>query len=171
MKNMVIISSDSADKTLGLLKKVLEDRNILDLEATREQIDLTDIINRAFPSDLADVDVPEITAYEDEELVDDEDLRLIVQVRVDNNETLNSLSPIEQWADTNIPEDSLDDYRKEFPTHEYRLVAVYDEIVEELDSVDQDAYISVEDEIGFLKAEVLQLKALVAQYEQGDNAQ
>lgn len=171
MKNMVIISSDSADKTLGLLKKVLEDRNILDLEATREQIDLTDIINRAFPSDLADVDVPEITACEDEELVDDEDLRLIVQVRVDNNETLNSLSPIEQWADTNIPEDSLDDYRKEFPTHEYRLVAVYDEIVEELDSVDQDAYISVEDEIGFLKAEVLQLKALVAQYEQGDNAQ
>lgn len=169
MPNMVIISSDSADKTLGILKKVLEDSNILDLEATREQIDLTDIINRAFPSDLADV--PEITAYEDEELVDDEDLRLIVQVRVDNNETFNSLTPIEQWADTNIPEDSLDDYRKEFPTHEYRLVAVYDEIVEELNSVDQDAYISVEDEIGFLKAEVLQLKALVAQYEQGDNAQ
>jgi len=159
MAPYVIISNDKAVEVLELLKKVLKSPEIQQqLSDANEFVDLTPVIELAFPSpeDIG-VDTPETEIDE----LDDEDLRQIVQIRVDNVMTTDAVA-YESWADTDIEPESLDDYRAEFPEHDYRLVAVYDEIVAEFDSVDQQE-ITAEDEIGLLKAEVLSLKAQLAQ--------
>jgi hypothetical protein len=98
---------------------------------------------------------PEVDLVED--LVEDDDLRLIVQLKVESTRY-----PLyEEWLDTNIDADDLDEYRESFPGSEYRLVAVYDEIVEEVDSVDQQ-YFDLYDEIESLKEEIVKLKAQIA---------
>jgi uncharacterized protein YdcH (DUF465 family) len=94
------------------------------------------------------------------DLVEDDDLRLIVQLKVESTRY-----PLyEEWLDTNIDADDLDDYRESFPGSEYRLVAVYDEIAEEVDSVDSanQQYFDLYDEIESLKEEVVKLKAQIA---------
>jgi len=98
------------------------------------------------------------------DLVEDEDLRQIVQLRLLDGHESSPGYVIQRWADTSIDPEELDEYRDSFPEQEYRLVAVYDEIVTVDDSVDQQE-VSAEDEIGQLKAEILQLKALIANYE------
>ena len=98
------------------------------------------------------------------DLVEDEDLRQIVQLRLLDDHESSPGYVIQRWADTSIDPEELDEYRDSFPEQEYRLVAVYDEIVTVDDSVDQQE-VSAEDEIGQLKAEILQLKALIANYE------
>jgi predicted nucleic acid-binding Zn-ribbon protein len=91
------------------------------------------------------------------DLVEDDDLRLIVQLKVESTRY-----PLyEEWLDTNIDADDLDDYRESFPGSEYRLVAVYDEIVGEVDSVDQ-RYFNLYDEIESLKEEIVKLKAQIS---------
>jgi hypothetical protein len=114
------------------------------------------------------LEAPEVEpeGYESEELVEveDEDLPLVVQLRLPDEIELSPGFTMKKWVDTNIDANDLDHYRAEFPEQEYRLVAVYDEIVTVDDSVDQQE-VSAEDEIGQLKAEILQLKALIANYE------
>lgn len=100
--------------------------------------------------------VPDVVYQED--LLEDEDLPLIVQIRVEDAVTSDGVS-FPEWADTDIEAEDLEEYRESYPGQEYRLVAVYDEIVsDELESV-ENQYVSPEDEIGLLKAEILQLKA------------
>jgi hypothetical protein len=120
---------------------------------------LQDIINQ-----LEEAPEVEPEGYETEELVEDEDLPLVVQLRLPDEIELSPGFTMKKWVDTNIDADDLDQYREQFPEQEYRLVAVYDEIVTVDDSVDQQE-VSAEDEIGQLKAEILQLKALIANYE------
>lgn len=103
-------------------------------------------------------DEPDISSSYYEDLIEDEDLPLIVQIRVDDEYEMSPGFPMQKWVDTNVPSEDLDEYRERFPESEYRLVAVYDEIVsDELESVEQ--YVTAEDEIDALKAEVIQLKA------------
>jgi hypothetical protein len=105
--------------------------------------------------DFQNYQKPEVELVED--LVEEDDLRLIVQLRTEDNADPN----FQRWLDTNIDADDLDEYRESFPGSEYRLVAVYDEIVEEVDSVDQQ-YFDLYDEIESLKEEIVKLKAQIA---------
>jgi hypothetical protein len=109
-------------------------------------------------------DIADDYAYEPEDLIEDEDLPLVVQLRLPDEIELSPGSTMRKWVDTDIDADDLDQYREQFPEEEYRLVAVYDEIVTVDDSVDQQE-VSAEDEIGQLKAEILQLKALITNHE------
>ena len=121
---------------------------------------LQDILNQLVAGE------EQFEGYEPEDLVlvEDEDLRLVVQLRVSDETEFSPGFTMQKWVDTNINADDLEGYREDFPENEYRLVAVYDEIVTVDDSVDQQE-VSAEDEIGQLKAEILQLKALIANYE------
>ncbi len=103
-----------------------------------------------------------------EDLLEDDDLRLIVQIRTDDTSPVDDPedASFPTWADTEIPAEDLDAFRLAYPEQEYRLVAVYDEIVEEVYSVDQQGQ-SYEDEIGQLKAEILKLKAQLNFVENG----
>ena len=106
-------------------------------------------------NDFQNYQKPEVDLVED--LVEDDDLRLIVQLRTEDNADLK----LQRWFDTNIDAEDLDEYRESFPGSEYRLVAVYDEIVEEVDSVDQQ-YFDLYDEIESLKEEIVKLKAQIS---------
>ena len=119
---------------------------------------LQDILNQLAASE------EQFEEYDPEELVEDEDLPLVVQLRLPDEIEFSPGFTMKKWVDTNIDADDLDLYREDFPEQEYRLVAVYDEIVTVDDSVDQQE-VSAEDEIGQLKAEILQLKALISNYE------
>lgn len=119
---------------------------------------LQDILNQLAASE------EQFEEYDPEELVEDEDLPLVVQLRLPDEIEFSPGFTMKKWVDTNIDADDLDLYREDFPEQEYRLVAVYDEIVTVDDSVDQQE-VSAEDEIGQLKAEILQLKAIISNYE------
>jgi hypothetical protein len=99
-------------------------------------------------------------APEPVDLVEDEDLRLIVQIRLPDINFNKTDFYVESWGDTDILPDYLESYRAMFPQHEYRLVAVYDEIVPVDESVEQEVgFLTPEDEIDSLKAEILKLKS------------
>jgi hypothetical protein len=101
----------------------------------------------------------------DVDLVEDEDLTEIVQIRLEDEIELSPGFVMKKWVDTNIEPDDLEEYRARFPEDEYRLVAVYDEIVYN-ESINQEVeFLTAEDEIDSLKSEILNLKTIIANYE------